>query len=137
MSPLHHVALGARNVARVTAFYRDLLGLAELERHYTPTGELRSIWLGLGEAMLMIEHTTASPHRIDGVGHGPFLLAVRVNPAERWALEERLGRAGHPLESRTGHTSYFRDPEGNRVAISHYPEAPSEANPEAPSEPEA
>ncbi|HHH11122.1 MAG TPA: hypothetical protein ENK23_03510, partial [Sorangium sp.] len=29
---LHHLALGARDVARMASFYREVLGLAELRR---------------------------------------------------------------------------------------------------------
>jgi glyoxylase I family protein len=123
---LHHLALGARDVGRVAAFYRDLLGLAELRRQASEGGELRAIWLELGDAILMIEHTDEPPRCVDGVGAGPFLIALRVTPGERPAVEERLGRVGHAVESRTRHSSYVRDPEGNRVALSHYPEDPVE-----------
>jgi catechol 2,3-dioxygenase-like lactoylglutathione lyase family enzyme len=121
---LHHVALGARNVASVAGFYRDLFGLEEIRRQGGIGEGLRSIWLGLGDAILMIEHTDEPSRAVDGVGAGPFLIALRVSPSERRTLEADLGRHGHPVESRTPHTSYFRDPEGNRVAISHYPEEP-------------
>jgi catechol-2,3-dioxygenase len=113
-------------VAAVAGFYRDLLGLAEIRRQTREGGELRSIWLELGGAMLMIEHTDEPSRRVDGVGAGPFLIALRVTPGERRALEAELGRHGHAVESRTRYSSYLRDPEGNRVAISHYPEEPSE-----------
>jgi catechol 2,3-dioxygenase-like lactoylglutathione lyase family enzyme len=122
---LHHVALGARDVERVAAFYRDVLGLAELTRHHTPSGELRSIWLDLGSAVLMVEHTDDAPRRVDGVGSGLFLLAVRVRPEERLVLEQRLAAAGASIETRTEHSSYARDPEGNRFALSHHPLVPS------------
>ncbi|MEB2310848.1 MAG: VOC family protein [Sorangiineae bacterium] len=121
---LHHLALGARDVRRVSAFYRDVLGLRELAEHRDDAGELRSVWLDLGGAWLMIERTAAQPRRVDGVGAGPFLLAVRVAPDQREALERRLANAEAPIEARTEFSSYARDPEGNRVAISHYPEPP-------------
>ena len=34
---------------------------------------------------------------------------------------ERLARAGIPLDDRTEHTLYFRDPDGHRVAVSDHP----------------
>jgi catechol 2,3-dioxygenase-like lactoylglutathione lyase family enzyme len=119
---LHHIALGAHDVEGVAAFYRDVLGLAETARHETPEGALRSIWLDLGGSVLMVEHTEASAEPVDGVGKGPFLLAVAITPQERPALEAALEAAGAPVESRSDYSSYARDPEGNRVAISHYPE---------------
>lgn len=117
---LHHLALGARDVERVAAFYREALGLPEVERHLTASGALRSIWLDLGGALLMVEHTTSPPHAVEGVGAGPFLVAVRVPRAEHAAWEARLAASGAPIEARTSFTSYARDPEGNRVAISHH-----------------
>jgi catechol 2,3-dioxygenase-like lactoylglutathione lyase family enzyme len=120
-SSLHHLALGARDVAKVAAFYRDLFGLAEIARHFHDDGTLRSIWLDLGGATLMVEATSEPPRRVDGVGAGPFLLAIRVQAARRRELEQALEAAGAAIESRTEYTSYARDPEGNRVAISAHP----------------
>lgn len=118
---LHHVALGASNLELVAGFYRDLLGLREIGQHREPDGKVRSIWLDLGGPILMIELAGETPRRVRGVGAGPFLLAFAKRPSERDALEVSLARAGFPVESRTEHTIYFRDPEGNRVAISSYP----------------
>lgn len=112
---------------RVAAFYREVLGLSEIARHADETGALRSIWLDLGGAILMVERTNEPPRRVDGVGAGPFLIALAVEPAAREALERALEAAGSPIETRTRHSSYARDPEGNRVAISHYPADAPEA----------
>ena len=126
MSGLHHIALGARDVEAVADFYREVFEMEERARH-DDAGRLRSIWLGAGDVVLMIERTDASGERVDGVGAGPFLLAFDVEPGERAELEERLEAAAAPIEERTPHSSYARDPEGNRVAISHHPDPPTEA----------
>ena len=118
---LHHVALGARDVERLATFYRDLLGLPEIARHHQPDGTLRSVWLDLGGPVLMIERTEEPPRPVAGVVAGLFLLALALSPAECAACEQVLGAAGIPVESRTEHTWYFRDPEGNRVAVSTHP----------------
>lgn len=118
---LHHVALGARDVELVAAFYRDLLGLRELARNLDPHGGLRSVWLDLDGPVLMIERSRARPRRVRGVGAGPFLLAIAVDRLRRDAIERSLADSGVAIEARTVHTSYFRDPEGNRAAVSSFP----------------
>ncbi len=124
---LHHIALGARDVEAVAAFYREVFGLEEIARHDDDddeAGELRSIWLDMKGPILMVERTVEDRGAVQGVGAGPFLLAFTVTPEERIAMEGRLGEHGGAIEDRTGFTSYARDPEGNRVAISHYPHTP-------------
>jgi glyoxylase I family protein len=44
-----------------------------------------------------------------------------MGQAERPELEARVEALGASVESRSEHSSYLRDPEGNRVALSHYP----------------
>ena len=124
MSPLHHIALGARDVAGIAEFYRTAFGLSELKRHFDDDGALRSIWLDLETSILMIERTDRSRPRLDGVDAGPFLLAFSVPPEKRWELEVRLRQLGSTIEDRSRHSSYARDPEGNRLAISHFPHPP-------------
>jgi catechol 2,3-dioxygenase-like lactoylglutathione lyase family enzyme len=121
MSRLHHVALGARDVASTALFYRDVLGLPELSRKHDASGALRAVWLDADGTVLMIEKTAEPEHRVEGIGAGPFLLAFAVLPEERGEIERALEAAGSPIEARTEHTSYARDPEGNRLAVSHYP----------------
>ena len=124
---VHHIALGARDVEEVAAFYRQVFDLREVDRHVDEGGRLRSIWLDMNGPILMVERSDDKPRRVDGVGAGPFLIAMSVTPDERPDLEERLERFGAPIEERTDFTSYARDPEGNRVAISHYPQAASQS----------
>jgi uncharacterized glyoxalase superfamily protein PhnB len=103
------------------AFYRDVFVLPEVARHFTSEGALRSVWLELGGgAVLMIERTDAEPQAVEGIGSGPFLLAFRIREDDRALWEERLERAGASIESRTEKSSYARDPDGNRVAVSFY-----------------
>ena len=123
--PLHHIALGARDVQGVAAFYRDVLGLSETARHHDDEG-LRSIWLDAGGPLLMVERTEHERPELSGVGAGPFLLAFSVEPAKRAALEAQIEKSGGVIEDRSAFTSYARDPVGNRVGISHHPH-PAEA----------
>jgi catechol 2,3-dioxygenase-like lactoylglutathione lyase family enzyme len=120
-SRLHHLALGTSQVEDLARFYRELFGLVETARRLSPDGGLHSIWLDLGGALLMIERTSSETRHVEGIGQGLFLIAFRVSPAERSRLESELERRGHAIESRTAYSSYSRDPDGNRIAISHYP----------------
>jgi glyoxylase I family protein len=118
---LHHLALGARNVEQLAAFYSMAFGLREVSRHRGADGALRSVWLGLEGAVIMIEHTTQRRETAHDTSAGLFLIAFRIDPSERVDFESRLAAHACPVQSRTEHTSYFRDPEGNRFAISSYP----------------
>lgn len=122
---LHHVALGARDVELLAHFYATAFELREVARHHE--GErLRSVWLELGPACcLMIERTEQpAPELVSGVGSGPFLLAFRIGEAERAACERSLEELGSRIEERSPFSSYARDPEGNRVAVSFHPLEP-------------
>ena len=119
---LHHLALGTAQVEELASFYRELFNLEETSRQLDAQGGLRSIWLELGGALLMIERSLDAPRRVDAVGSGLFLMAFRVTREERARLERELAARGSPIEGRTAFTSYARDPDGNRLAISHHPE---------------
>ncbi|HYQ04957.1 MAG TPA: VOC family protein [Polyangiaceae bacterium] len=121
MSALHHLALGTRDVARLARFYIDVLELREVTRHLHADGSLRSVWLDLGGSLLMIEPTNDPPRMVVGVGAGPFLIALAVSAKERASFETRLEAAGSVIEARSEFTSYARDPDGNRIALSTYP----------------
>lgn len=121
VSVLHHLALGTRDVARLARFYSDVLELREVTRHLHADGALRSVWLDLGGSLLMIEPTTEPARSVVGVGAGPFLIAFAVSVEARGQFEARLESSGSMIESRTEFTSYTRDPDGNRIAISAYP----------------
>lgn len=121
----HHVALQARDLEGTTAFYRDLLGFPELTRHLRPDGSLRSIWVGVpGGGFLAIEAAgtapVAEPFRHERPGL--LLLAFRIPRASREACIAAFARAGVRLEHETRWSLYVRDPEGNRIALSHHPE---------------
>lgn len=121
MVALHHFALGSADPVALAKFYRDLADLPEIRRWHHDDSSVRSVWLRLGEAVLMIERTDASRPQVEGVGAGLFLLAFRIDASERETWLERLAQLGALVESQTTHSVYFRDPDGNRVALSSYP----------------
>lgn len=120
----HHVAVQAHDVAKVAAFYLEVLKLPELQRFHFDDGSLRSIWVGAhsqarpGDPFLAIEHQR--PTTPSGA-LGFSMVALRIDPQQRKAVAEELQRRGHRVEKETGWTMYVRDPEGNQVGLSHHP----------------
>lgn len=115
---LHHVAFRTPDVTRLVAFYRDVLGLTAVRERPGV-----SVWLAAGAAVIMCERMSPEEPRIDG---GSLeLVAFRVDEARRAEVEAALAAASVPIEARTAHTSYFRDPDGRRVGVSTHPLGPA------------
>ena len=121
--PIHHVAIKVADLPRAEAFYARVLGLPVLRRWPAPDGKgERSLWLDLGQgAFLAIERAEqgGAMKAEDAPGIHLFALAILADEREDWA--KRLARAGHPVVLCTDYTLYVRDPEGNRVGLSHWP----------------
>jgi glyoxylase I family protein len=123
---LHHVALQVRALQEMVAFYRDVLGLPVISEHQGSDGKLRSVWLGLPGAFLALETVSGEPHpptQFRNQTPGWFLVALRIAAADRERVRAELERALVAVEHETRWTLYVRDPEGNRVALSHHPHA--------------
>lgn len=126
LTPLgfHHLALQARDVERVAAFYREVLHLPELTRYHRDDGALRSVWLAVspraepGDGFLAVE---AAPDDVPAGTLGFSMLALRIAPGAREGLVRELAAAGIVPVRETGWTVYIRDPEGNLVGLSHHP----------------
>jgi catechol 2,3-dioxygenase-like lactoylglutathione lyase family enzyme len=119
----HHVALQARDVEGVARFYREHLGLPELQRHLRDDGSLRSIWLGARAGAGAEAGFLAVEHLPDGAQgtQGFSMVAFRIAPEGRAGLLEGLARAGVAVTRQTRWTVYVLDPEGNLVGLSHHP----------------
>jgi hypothetical protein len=129
---VHHVAIGVRDLQAVEAFYTGVLGLPILRRWPTAGDEPgdRSVWLDLGSgAFLALERAAeAEPARQGapvGGAHGYLMIALRITAAARADWEARLAAAGVTVLHRTDYTLYVADPEGNRIGLSHWPDAAS------------
>lgn len=136
----HHLAIQVRELAGAERFYCGVLGLPVLrrwewsaeQRAAGRTGE-RSLWLGLGASgdgaggggFLALEACAGAPLQAAFRDEQPglFLVALRIEEEARAAWEERLRQFGVPVVHRTAYTLYVRDPEGNRVGLSHWPAA--------------
>jgi catechol 2,3-dioxygenase-like lactoylglutathione lyase family enzyme len=123
---LHHVAIQVKALEEVARFYREVLGLSELERHVGADGAARSIWLDVGGGgFLALERVETRPAPAPAFRDGRpglFLVALRIARTDRTRIRAELERRGIPLVHETRWTLYVRDPEGNRVALSHHPD---------------
>ena len=123
----HHLAVQVHDVEAVASFYREVLGLPEMARHRRDDGSLRSIWLSApGGGFLALEHTPArpAPEPWKRETPGPLLIAFRIDRAQREGILRELAEKGVPVVHQSRWTVYLRDPEGNRIGLSHHPEDP-------------
>jgi len=117
------VGLAVRDLHRLTAYYRDLLGLV------VQTQTARSATLGIGGIPLieLIHQPEALPDdpREAGLYHTAFLMPTRADLA-RWILHVAKSRI--PITGASDHdvseAIYLDDPEGNGIEV--YSDRPSE-----------
>ena len=124
-TPLHIGAIGlkVRDMDRVAAFYRDVIGLAILDRGKESTA------LGAGDVPFihLAHQPSAEPDdpRQAGLYHTAFLMPTRSDLA-RWILH--VARRKVPLTGASDHAVseafYLDDPEGNGVEV--YCDRPAE-----------
>lgn len=122
-SGVHHVAVCVVDLGRAERFWVGVLGLAVLTRWDDAEGRHRSTWVDAGGgAFVALERASALPARRADDAGGMHCLALAIERADRDAWRERLRAAGHAPERESAYTLYVRDPEGNLVGLSHYPE---------------
>jgi glyoxylase I family protein len=110
---VHHLAFRTRDLGRLERFYTDLLGLSVARRD-----DDRSVWLRAGGTMLMLE--IAAPEEPSVAPATKELVAFAIDEADKGRWLRTLVAASVPIEEETAFTIYFRDPDGRRVALSHY-----------------
>ncbi|MBX3196852.1 MAG: VOC family protein [Labilithrix sp.] len=114
---IHHLALRTGDLARLERFYAGTLGIAVLRRDAG-----RSVWLDAAGTIVMLERREASEPSVDA--RSLELVCFAIAPGAHDAVVARLAAAGVAIEARTAFTLYFRDPDGRRVGVSSYPDAP-------------
>jgi catechol 2,3-dioxygenase-like lactoylglutathione lyase family enzyme len=114
---IHHVALRVADPERSLAFYGGVLGLAE-ERRFDEGGRVRSIWMSVGGAVVMLERELKGLGA-SGSGGSGHVLVFAVSDLAAW--ESRLAAAGVAIADRTAATLYVIDPDGHRVGLSVFP----------------
>ncbi len=123
--PLNHLALVARDPVALAEFYGGILGLRTIYQRSNSDGVVESIWLQLDGLVLMIERATveAPPPPASAYGErrpGLHLFALGLSADDRKRLSADLEAAGHRIEERSRYSLYFRDPEGNRFALTSF-----------------
>lgn len=128
----HHIALKVHDLQRGEEFYTAVLGLRLITRHRDPDGKLRSVWLDLQGVVLMLERCEGSTGKEPAAekksggnipeSRGWHLLALSIPAGARDSWKEKLARQGIPVVRESACSIYFLDPEGNNLALSHYPE---------------
>ncbi len=113
---IHHVSLVVADTGRALGFYRDLLGLCEIER---PVLNFPGAWLAIGDRqlhLLELPNPDAGAERPLHVGRDRH-LALTVEGVE--AFSRRFETLGIPYtRSRSGRAAVFcRDPDGNGIEL--------------------
>jgi glyoxylase I family protein len=113
---IHHVSLLVADTERALGFYRDLLGLAVIER---PPLNFPGAWLAIGDRqlhLLQLANPDSGAERPEHVGRDRH-LALTVEGLDE--LEQSLAQAAIPItRSRSGRNALFcRDPDDNGVEL--------------------
>jgi catechol 2,3-dioxygenase-like lactoylglutathione lyase family enzyme len=118
-----HVGIRVRDLEAAVAFYRDLLGLPELDRVVTATGTTL-VLLEMGNAghVELVARSDFGP-RVDSGNHaGIHHLAMRVPDLDAWVAYLRAkgvtitaGPTTMEWTTATAKLCFVADPEGNPV----------------------
>jgi catechol 2,3-dioxygenase-like lactoylglutathione lyase family enzyme len=125
---LHHASVATRDLARSVAFYRDVIGLNQMQR---PPFAVDGAWFAAGSLQVHVILTPAGTFRTSqSINTGDIHFALRVNDFERAMRKlESLGYredlpAGDPkamVVRRAGPAGfpqvYVTDPDNNIVEI--------------------
>src|SRR6267154_2335895 len=119
----HHLAIQVKDLAGAVRFYADVV--RRWPNEDGRPGE-RSVWLSVGEGEEFVALEACDVDRVPAPFRDPHgglhLLALRIPARDRHAWERHLDKRGIQIVHRTRWTLYLRDPEGNRIGLSHYPD---------------
>ncbi len=126
---MHHVAIQCRDLVVMERFYARVLRLRVVRRWPAqpddPLGGDRSVWFALGTGVLALERCTgdveALPWQSDRPGMHLLALSIFRHGREVW--RSYLAEQGVEVVYASPWTLYVRDPEGNRIGLSHFPDA--------------
>jgi catechol 2,3-dioxygenase-like lactoylglutathione lyase family enzyme len=122
---VHHVAIQVNDLERAVRWYRDLFELPVLKEWPDDDGRVRAVWLKLSDDAFVALERCSGKGQPSGWWHpdpGIHVLSLRIAADERARWEQRLSERGVPVDHRSKWTLFLRDPEGNRIGLSHHPE---------------
>jgi len=120
---VHHLAVLVRDLGRAERFYRRLFGLRVVKRWQDERGRPRSVWLALDDRVFFaLERAERPGPRRAPLAPGWHCVALAIGRRERELWRRRLARARVEVERETAYTLFVRDPDGNLLGLSHYPE---------------
>jgi glyoxylase I family protein len=123
---LHHVTAISRDLARTTAFYRDLLGLALVDQSVNDDDPgTRHFWFGdadgePGTLVSFLEYPSL-PQGVVGTGSTHHFAFIVESPEEQEAWRDYLRAQGVQctdiLDRNQFRSVYLRDPDGHIIEI--------------------
>lgn len=121
---IHHLAIQCHDLARMARFYEKVLRLRVERRWPAEDGRTdRAVWLRLGASVLALETCAGEPVPPEwrSAQPGLHLLALEIPWANRAIWLAHLAHNGVEVAYESPWTIYIRDPEGNRLGLSHFP----------------
>lgn len=108
---IHHIAIGTPHPSHLARFYLQIPGSKKIQEFYYESGEVRSVWIGFGPVILMLE---------EGEKQSPRALVFSFSESDRSEWIQFLNHV--TIQNRTDYTAYFLDIDGNLLGVSQYPE---------------
>lgn len=121
MAELAHVVFYVRDLGRSVAFYRDVVGLAEVGRIFAGRAALLSG--GRTHHELLLIQVGEAPGPLAGRRIGLYHVGWKVGDTleDLRRARDRALAAGHAIDGQSDHTVsqslYLRDPDGNEVEL--------------------
>ncbi len=124
---IHHLAVQCHDLIGMARFYERVLRLPVVRRWPNDNPEHpgdRAVWLGLGTSVIALERVDvpAAPPEWRSQAPGLHLIALQIFSWSRQLWRDHLALHEVPILYESAWTLYLRDPEGNRIGLSHFPD---------------
>lgn len=120
---IHHMAVQCHDLPAMALFYEKVLRLKVERRWPGEDGADRSVWLRSGNSVIALEQCALTPDPDEWQSDEPglHLLALEIAWQNRETWLKWLTHKEVTPVFESAWTIYVRDPEGNRVGLSHFP----------------